>query len=285
MVSAGRLRRAQQAISSARPYADKLEELCSRILNEVVQSLGPSKQANLANELAVVNPLLVNRPVVKATLVVVSSDRGLCGAYNANASKGAFKRYQELKQQSEVTLLFVGKKAADFFARKGVRGELIADFWAGKFTTAKSDTVAKRLISDFLSAETDQVEIFFTEFRSALLQIPSAKKVLPFEFDRFVSSETNSTAGADAALPFLYEPAKEKILEAVLPALVKTVAYRCFADSLASEFGSRMTAMDNATRNAGKMISSLTLEANKVRQAAITKELMEIVGGAEALKG
>lgn len=282
VVAASKLRRAQQAIAGARPFAEKLQEMSGRILAELSQS---------GKDLTKIHPLLRQSFVgtvdekKKTALLVVSADRGLCGAYNSNLLKFAWKRFNEMKSDinTDIELYFVGRRASDFFSKRGFKGHLFDDAWTGRFSTLKSDKVAKLFTDKFLAGEVHEVEVIYTEFRSALVQTLSKKVVLPLSVD----NETKDTAfNPDAVLsPYIYEPEKEKLLAALLPKQVQTQFYRILADSLASELGARMTAMDNATRNAGKMISSLTLQANRVRQASITTELMEIIGGAEALKG
>ena len=298
MVAAAKLRRAQTAIASAKPFAQKLETLAGRIISEIQKgsSLSADKRVEFLKGL---HPLLAppapksdvfgEGPKSKVALLVVSSDRGLCGAYNTNAVKFAFKRYNELIADTSVSvsLYFVGRKGYEFFKKRGLEGHWFSTFWSGKFTTSKSDKVARELTDHFLSGEFQSIEASFTEFRSAISQTASNKQILPLSLAAAGISTQGDTqqAATEENLPFKYEPSREWVLSEVLPNLVRTQFYRIFADSLASEFGARMTSMDNASRNAGEMIGSLTLQANRVRQASITKELMEIVGGAEALKG
>lgn len=281
VVAASKLRRAQQAIAGARPFAEKLEAMSGRILQELGQG---------GRDLSKIHPLLKPAYVgsedkpKKVALVIVSADRGLCGAYNSNILKFAWKRYLELKSDLnvEVETYFVGRRGYDFFTKRGATGLWFEEVWTGKFSALKSDKVAKVFVDKFLAGEVHEVEAVYTEFRSALVQILSRKTLLPLA----VTVAADPTSGSEELTsPYIYEPAKEKLLGALLPKQVQTQFYRVFADGLASELGARMTAMDNATRNAGKMISSLTLQANRVRQASITTELMEIIGGAEALKG
>jgi F-type H+-transporting ATPase subunit gamma len=287
MVAAAKLRRAQQAIAGARPFAEKLEGLTQRLVTEIVASKPEGFDT------ATIHPLLKKlEGSPKVALLVVSSDRGLCGAYNTNVGKHTVRRYNELKEQgAEVSVFFAGKKALEFSKRRGVSGEILADFWTGRFNTQKSDGFANQFIGKFLAGEFTSVEILHTQFKSAISQTPAIKQVLPLAVN-VSASEIESAKlkaaqeAAGEALPFIYEPKDRlEILGEVLPMQVRTQFYRCFADSLASEHGARMTSMDNATRNAASMISKLTLEANRVRQASITKELLEIIGGAEALKG
>jgi F-type H+-transporting ATPase subunit gamma len=176
---------------------------------------------------------------------------------------------------------FVGKRAADAFTKRGFKGEYFSDVWTGKFTTTKSDKLASLLTQKFLSGEVATVLVAHTQFKTVLSQIVSKKQLLPLE----ITASSTGKNEENVSKQFLYEPERKALLASLLPGMVRTNMYKMLADSLASEYGARMTAMDNATRNAGQMISRLTLEANRVRQASITKELMEIVGGAEALKG
>jgi F-type H+-transporting ATPase subunit gamma len=292
LVAASRLRRAQMAITGARPYAEKLEETTGRIVTEITSgysNLEPAKKQALVKKL---HPLLRSeapaevdvdgeQPKPHVALIVITSDRGLCGAYNTNAIKNGYRRYQELAATNKVSLFFVGRRGYDFFRKRGLPGHYFEDFWQGSFSTRKSDVVADMFIEKFLAGEFDCVEACFTRFRSAIAQFVEHRQILPIALNVAEGSED----AAALATPFIYEPEKKKILGSLLPKQVRTQFYRVCADSLASEFGSRMTAMDNATRNASEMISKLTLQANRVRQASITNELMEIIGGAEAIKG
>ncbi len=299
LVAASKLRRAQMAIAGARPFANKLEQLSSTILSDILSSSSISDPKKIEDFLKGLHPLLQTRAhgedtfethKKKLAFFVISSDRGLCGAYNSSVLKFAWKHYNEMlaDPKLEVSLFFAGRRGADFFAKRGVRGGLFEDVWAGKFNSTKSDTIATVLTNKFLEGEFDAVEVVYTEFKSAMTQTVTLKQILPLSVK--VSSIKEASPLPNAALPtqaapYIYEPKRELLLSKLLPKQVQTQFYKVLADSLASELGARMTAMDNATRNAGDMISRLTLQANRVRQAAITTELMEIIGGAEALKG
>ena len=288
MVSAAKLRRAQQAITGARPFAAKLEEITGRILAEILASVPGMTAEKQSEALAKLHPLLMvpgervddtgtSQPK-KVALVVVGSDRGLCGAYNSNILKFAVKKRNELLANgNQVELFFIGKRVKEFFVKRAMPGVYFEDVWAGKFTTEKANKIAAQFVEMFLKGDVDAVEFCFTEFKSAIALIPQSKQILPLSV----------SVGEEGPLDvqFIYKPSKEELLADLLPKQVQTQVYKCLADSLASEFGARMTSMDNATKNASEMISRLTLQANRLRQAAITTELMEIIGGAEALKG
>ncbi|MFO0603788.1 MAG: ATP synthase F1 subunit gamma [Polyangiales bacterium] len=266
MVAAARLRRAQQRITELRPYALKTVE--------VLRSVAGGADGSA-------HPLLDARPVKRVLLVVMTSDRGLAGAFNAAMTRAAMAKHKELQEQGhEVALAVIGRKGRDFFKRRGYD---VAMEYTGlpEGDTARSDEVARALMDAFTSGDYDQVILAFSEFKSAISQKPAFLQVLPID--------AGSTAAADDAGPrtlvdMIYEPSRDALLASLLPMYVKVSVYRALLESNASEHGARMTAMDNATNNAKKMIGSLTLQYNRARQAAITKELMEIIGGAEAIK-
>ena len=272
LVSAARLRRAQDAILGARPYANALAEA----VVEVALRAG-----------ADAHPLLDRRTPERLTMVPLTSDRGLAGGFNANVFR-AVQRFTAEQQRAtppvrEIALEIVGKKGRDFFRRrKATIGHELPGPTAETAVQVARE-VASIVTHSFQNGRTDAVYLVYNEFKSAgtqrvvvepLLPVTSASLTLPA-----------GAAGASASTDFLYEPSKERLLDALLPMFVESQIYRGLLESMASEFGARMTAMDNATSNAKEMISSLTLQYNRARQAAITKELMEIVSGAEALKG
>jgi F-type H+-transporting ATPase subunit gamma len=272
LVSAARLRRAQDAILGARPYANALAEA----VVEVALRAG-----------ADAHPLLDRRTPERITMVPLTSDRGLAGGFNANVFR-ALQRFVVEQQKAtpparEIALEIVGKKGRDYFRRrKGNIGHELAGPTAETAVQIARE-MAHIVTHSFMNGRTDAVYLVYNEFKSAgtqrvvvepLLPVTSASLTLPA-----------GSAGASASTDFLYEPSKERLLDALLPMFVESQIYRGLLESMASEFGARMTAMDNATSNAKEMISSLTLQYNRARQAAITKELMEIVSGAEALKG
>jgi len=263
MVSAAKLRRAQDAAVAARPYAEKMTELLKNVAARV------SIEAH---------PLLQTREEKKLDLVLFTSDRGLCGGYNANLIRAADAFVRRHAPDKEVELTLVGRKGADHFRR---RRAPIADRYLNVLATAPDELAAligQKLISRFINRETDAVYILYSHFRSALSQVPTLEKLLP------VSLSATDEAAAQQLTEYLYEPGIEQLLASLLPRITDIAVQRALLEATASEHGARMTAMDSATSNAAKMIGTLTLQMNRARQASITRELMEIVGTAEALK-
>lgn len=261
MVSAAKLRRAQEAALAARPYAEKMADLLKNLAARVASTA---------------HPLLTVREEKRIQLVLLVSDRGLCGGYNANLIRAAeaFRRTQGAGKEIQLTLL--GRKGADYFRRRRVP---IADRYVNILATPAdrlAAEVAGKLISRFVNGETDAVYILYSQFRSALSQVPTLERLLPVAV-----AETRET---EQLTEYLYEPGVEQILASLLPKITEVAIQRALLEASASEHGARMTAMDSATTNASKMMGSLTLQMNRARQASITRELMEIVGTAEALK-
>jgi F-type H+-transporting ATPase subunit gamma len=265
MVAAAKLRRSQDAIVAARPYAKTM--------------------ANIAGELAratdaEAHPLLQRRPVKKLAIVVMTSDRGLCGGFNTNLCR-ASQHHVEDKTYSgvidEARFEVVGRKGRDYFRRRklNMTRDLPGVAWDSAMARAKE--LAAAVTQEFLNGTVDEVLLAYNQFKSVVVQKPIIEPLLPIA--------APAVAGAASPAEFLYEPGKHQILDYVLPLYVETQIHRALLESIASEFGARMTAMENATKAATEMIDRLTLQYNRARQAYITKELMEIVGGAEALKG
>jgi len=261
MVSAAKLRRAQEAAMAARPYADKMVELLHNVAARV------SREAH---------PLLRAREEKKIHLLLFTSDRGLCGGYNANLIRAADAFIRREGAGKEINLVLVGRKGVDHFRR---RRATIADRYINILATPAEElaaAVAEKAIERFVNGETDAVYIVYSRFRSALSQVPTVEKLLPVALP-----ETEST---EQLTEYLYEPSVEAILASLLPKVAEVAIFRALLEATASEHGARMTAMDSATNNASKMMGTLTLQMNRARQASITRELMEIVGTAEALK-
>jgi F-type H+-transporting ATPase subunit gamma len=263
MVSAAKLRRAQEAAVAARPYAEKMIELLKNV------------GARVSSE---AHPLLRVREERKLHLVLFTSDRGLCGGYNANLIRAAEAFMRKNAGDKEIELTLVGRKGADYFRRRRAN---IADRHIGILATPAEELaaeIAQKLINRFAGGETDAVYILYSRFRSALSQVPTLEKLLPVAL-----TEASVTAGQQPT-EYLYEPGVQELLASLLPRITEVAAQRALLEAIASEHGARMTAMDSATSNASKMMGSLTLQMNRARQASITRELMEIVGTAEALK-
>jgi len=261
MVSAAKLRRAQEAVLAARPYADKMAELLRNVAARVSQEA---------------HPLLKARDEKKIHLLLFTSDRGLCGGYNANLIRAAEAFIRRQGAGKEINLVLVGCKGADHFRR---RRATIADRHINILATPAEElaaAVTEKAVERFVKGETDAVYILYSRFRSALSQVPTLEKLLPVALP-----ETENT---DQLTEYLYEPSAEALLASLLPKMAEVAIFRALLEATASEHGARMTAMDSATTNASKMMGSLTLQMNRARQASITRELMEIVGTAEALK-
>jgi F-type H+-transporting ATPase subunit gamma len=263
MVSAAKLRRAQEAAVQARPYAEKMAELLKNVAARV------SGEAH---------PLLRTREEKKIDLVLFTSDRGLCGGYNANLIRAAEAFARQHAGASEIQLTLVGRKGGDYFRR---RRASITERYTDILYKAPDELaaeIAQKLIGRFTAGESDAVYILYSRFRSALSQVPTLEKLLP------VALAETTEAEAQQQTEYLYEPGIQQLLASLLPRMAGIAVQRALLEATASEHGARMTAMDSATGNASKMIGSLTLQMNRARQASITRELMEIVGTAEALK-
>jgi F-type H+-transporting ATPase subunit gamma len=261
MVSAAKLRRAQEAAVSARPYAEKMTNLLKNLAARVASNA---------------HPLLTVREEKRIQLVLLTSDRGLCGGYNANLIRAAEAFRRERGLDREVQLTLIGRKGADYFRRRMVE---IADRYVNILASRPEELaaeIAEKLIHRFVSGDTDAVYILYSSFRSALSQVPTLEKLLPVT--------VTETAPMEQLTEYLYEPGIQELLASLLPKITEVATQRALLEATASEHGARMTAMESATSNASKMMGSLTLQMNRARQASITRELMEIVGTAEALK-
>ncbi len=273
LVAAARLRRAQDTMLSARPYARRLEEVISDVVSSIVAEGGASGGIGDAP-----HPLLERRPVQSTRIVVVGSDRGLAGGYNSNLNR-RLERFlvDEAKNLGTVELVTVGRKAREHFRRKGPKPTQELAGVTGETAMGRARELAPVLIDDFLNQRIDAVYVAFNEFKSAISMNIVIQQILPLPMK---APEPNAPR-----TQFEYEPSRGDVLATVLPLYVEIQMYRAYLEAIASFFAAQMSAMDNATKNAKEMIGRLTLEFNRSRQAAITKELMEIVGGAEALKG
>ena len=268
MVSAAKLRRAQDAIVKMRPYAGKLKE----ILGNVTSSLDASSGGVFSKE----------RPVKNVLLVVITSNRGLCGAFNANviklASRTANDKYAEQKKTGNLQILAIGKKGADFFRKVNYKIFSNNSELFDGLTYDKASVIAETIMKEFVAGKFDAVELFYNQFKNAASQVLTAEQYLP------VPKPAQDKTVKKVTLDYIYEPSKEEIVQDLIPRALKVQLYKALLDSYAAEHGARMTSMHKATDNANEILKDLRLTYNKARQATITKEILEIVGGAEALK-
>lgn len=269
LVAAARLRRAQENITKLRPYAIKTMDVISSVAARIPEGEAP-------------HPLLAKKDEIESVLLVVlTSDRGLAGAFNANIEKAAYKRWKELEAEGKrVEFAVIGRKGTEFLERRGAK---IARDITGVFenpTLEKAGEIARSIADAYVSPETgeklDACYLIYNEFKSAISQQVVVEPLLPI-----VPKELDEGDVAE----FLYEPGEVELLNTLLPLYLEVEIYRAVLESVASEHGARMTAMDAATNNASEMIEKLTLAYNRARQAAITTELTEIISGAEALHG
>jgi F-type H+-transporting ATPase subunit gamma len=272
MVAASRLRRAQERIQNARPFANQM----SRVLSSLASRVDPT-----------VHPLLDVRADPKAggrtLLLVVTADRGLCGSFNTNVIKGAGNFITE-QAGRQVALGLIGRRGRDYFARRGfeVKLEQINIFAHLKFQTAQE--IARAAIDAFVNGEVDSVFLAYNEFKSVMVQRLAIEQLLPIPRAALLApGQPDAPPPGAPAIDYLYEPAPEELFKHLLPSHVEVQVFRALLESNAAFYAAQMTAMDAATRNSGEMIEALTLYMNKVRQAAITREIIEVVSGAQAL--
>lgn len=271
MVAAAKLRRAQAAVIAARPYAKGMKRLLQHLLPAIETGS---------------EPLLTPRPVRTLAIIVVTSDRGMCGAFNTNIVRTAQERIAaavvEHGPHTQVRLYCLGKKGVDFFTRKQM---VLAARYPGIFAKlifGDSQKIAREVVDAFLRGDIDRVDIVYNEFKSAVRQQIVVEQYLPIVPD----AQEVAEAAATKRIPnYIYEPSQQSLMSGLLPRYLNFTLWRMLLESSAAEEGSRMTAMENATENANEMIDTLQLQYNKARQAAITKELLEVVSGAEALRG
>jgi F-type H+-transporting ATPase subunit gamma len=265
LVAAAKLRRAQERLLGARPYATKMAELLSSLVGRAEGEA---------------HPLLERRPAARRRLVIVTADKGLCGAFNSNILRASLAYLRE-PGDTAVTLVVVGKKGRDFYRRRQwqIKSEMLGFFDRLAYTHAQE--LAGGLMKEYLAGEVDEVQLIYNEFRSVAVQRVKREQLLPIESGAAAGEGAAAEAGGG---DYIYEPSPEAILAALLPRHVTTQVFRALMESVAGEYGARMTAMEAATKNAKEMIGTLTIQYNKARQERITKELLDIVGGAEALR-
>ncbi len=258
MVAAARLRRAQDRIFNARPYANQMMALLSSVAARTTDRC---------------HPLLLERRIERQLLVLVTADRGLCGGFNTNLIRAA-QSYLDEHRDRDVSMLVVGRKGRDYFIRRPVKitGEHVNIF--GRLEFSQAQPIAQRIIELYTEEKVDAVDFIYNEFKSIMTQRVMVERYLPIK--------PNVPAQGDALTDYIYEQPAQEIFNALLPRYVEIEVYRALLESQAAELAARMTAMEAATNNAAKMIDSLTLYMNRVRQAAITREIIEIVSGAAA---
>lgn len=267
MVSAAKLRRAQDAVTQMRPYANKLKEILENLSASLDSSEGAYSQ---------------QREVKNVLLIVITSNRGLCGGFNANVVKTANRLAREQYKGCKVSVLAIGKKGNDFFRKTdySITGTDLPRNLNELFdnlTFANVAPVAEKIMETFVTGQFDKIELIYNQFKNAAVQITTVEQFLPVQ----APANAKETKSAD----YIFEPNKQYIVQDLIPRSLKTQLFKSLLDSLAAEHGARMTAMHKATDNAGALIKELKLMYNKARQAAITNEILEIVGGAEALNG
>jgi F-type H+-transporting ATPase subunit gamma len=265
MVAAAKLRKSQDRITQMRPFAVRLNHILKNL--SAAQSEGDNWYSRVGAE-------------KKILIVAVSSDRGLCGSFNSNVFKGVNRLIQEKYQaqyaKGDVTVLTIGRKASDYFGKRKITcvSNYTSIFQGLTFDSVSE--VAEEIINDFKEGKYDKVEVVYNEFKNVATQILRTEQILPI----LPSQEQSSTTSVD----YIFEPSQEEIVTGLIPKMIKVQLFKALLDSNASENGARMTAMDKATENAGELLKELRLSYNRTRQAAITKEILEIVAGAEALK-
>lgn len=269
MVSAAKFRRAQNAIIGMRPYAAQLDEIVSDI--------------DTGGE--VLTPYHAVRPLRNVLLVVVTSNKGLCGAFNSNVIKQATARIEyyksQLPQDGELRVLSIGKKSSEILARRNDITLAVNDELLDGASFDAVAAVADSIMTAFAAKEIDRVEVVYNQFKNSLSQVLSTDQLLPVVPGKEVQARNAGAMRND----YIYEPSQDEIVRSMVPLMLRSTFYRMVLDSLASEHGARMTAMQKATDNATELLKDLRLSYNKARQAAITNEIIEIVSGSEALKG
>jgi len=268
MVSAAKLRKVQSRMLDLRPYADKMQDVLTSLAK------GADREAH---------PLLAFRPRKTIEVLVITSDRGLCGAFNTNILKAAHKYINDCKKDGfEVSVSTIGKKSRDYFRRRGITMRKSWTGISGNVSFSHAQETANDIKENFINETIDEVTIVYNAFKSMVAQTVTVAKLLPLAP---VEESEKESAAESSASSFIYEPSMEAIFDVLIPRNVDIQIYRALLESSAAEEAARMSAMENATKSCSEMVGTLTLQFNKARQAAITGELMDIVGGVEALKG
>ncbi len=278
MVAAARLNRAQQRITSMRPYAVRVRT----VLSEVVSAADAAAEGG-EHGVEVDHPLLARRPEKSTLFLVMSGDRGLSGPFNSSVNKAAERQWKERSAAGQsVQLTVIGRKGKEYFKRRGAPVETYLEGVWDNLGPEQARVIAQSIIKPFRAGKVDSLYIVYNEFKSAMTQRVVIEPLFPLS--RAVESAADANEAARAAT-FSFEPSKEALLDRLVPMYIEITILRALYESRASFFGAQMTAMDSATKNASELIEKLTLKYNRARQAAITTEIMEIIGGAEALNG
>ncbi len=271
LVATAKLRRAQERLLQMRPYAMRLSEMIS----ELAAGTDPES-----------SPLLATRPPKRTLMLVLTSDRGLAGAYNANVNRAAWSWVQRHKDKRDhIEMRIVGKKGRDYFKSRAVTtGHVYTDV-LHNLTQDRATGIGRELVAAYVDGHFDEVFIAYNEFKSAIAQKVQVQRLLPIQPDPWSEEAPAHERPVRPTVDTIFEPSKQDVLQAILPLSIHVHVYRALLESVASEMGARMTAMDAATKNAGELLARITLQYNRARQAIITTELMEITSGSEALKG
>ncbi|MGI6587910.1 MAG: ATP synthase F1 subunit gamma [Peptococcia bacterium] len=260
MVAASKLRRTQTAVIRSRPYTEKMEEILSRI----VASAGE-----------ITHPILVERPVKAVGIILITADKGLAGGYNVNVQKAALQLATQLSPKGiDVEFITVGSKGRDFLRRRNKKVKAVFAGINDVPTFSEAQRLAKVAVNSYMEGEYDQVYLVYQEFITTVQQHPVVKQLLPLPYEK-----------GEEEVEYIYEPAPQEVLSILLPQYINNTMFHILTETKASEHGARMTAMTSATDNAEEMLEKLNLSYNRSRQAAITREISEIVGGASALEG
>jgi F-type H+-transporting ATPase subunit gamma len=267
MVAAAKLRKVQDRMLNFRPYAMRMQSVLSDLAKVAEREI---------------HPLLVLRPRKTVEVIVLTSDKGLCGAFNANILRTSARYIENLKNEGiAISLSVIGRKSRDYFRRRNVPMRKTWIGLSGRITYSNAQEIANDLIENYSNETIDEVIFIYNEFKSLIAQKITMMKLLPIGT---IDKEEGGTKEPSIFGDYMYEPSRAAIFEQLLPKHIEVQIYRALLESSAAEEAARMTAMENATKNCGELITKVTLLANKVRQASITKELMDIVGGVEALK-
>ncbi|MBO8143881.1 MAG: ATP synthase F1 subunit gamma [Thermodesulfobacterium sp.] len=267
MVASAKLRNLQQRLEGFRPYRKKFEEVIDNVLG-----------AGTINIQKV--PFLQQREVKKVGIILITADKGLCGAFNSNLIRETEKAISRFhKEGKEVELICVGKKGITYFQKRAKVREAYPNVM-GKILMQDARKIARSAMMAYLAGEWDEVYVIYGYFINVVRQVPKVEKIIPLSFEKSSEAEEKKVSYA-----YIYEPEEEELLSEILPLYINTLIFSAMLETAVSEQAARMTAMDNANKACGDMVKELTLFYNKIRQASITKELMDIVGGAEAIKG